>query len=179
MGATLGPALAAIIGGLLNQCLGWRFIFGFLTIFVGIMMLLTLLCFPETSRSVVGNGSILPQKWNISALDLIKWHRQRNSGVQVEVKRLWREREDQIRLTPSRSHCRRMQAQSSSLVRYCTQVSSQCSAVFFHSLKKNTTSTLSKSGSAICRIALVYLASVFIRAYGWVIISRLASLVRC
>jgi MFS family permease len=62
MGVTLGPALGPIIGGLLSQFLGWRSIFWFFTLFVGSMMLIMFLFFSETSRSVVGNGSVLPQK---------------------------------------------------------------------------------------------------------------------
>lgn len=85
MGVTLGPALGPIIGGLLSQFLGWRSIFWFLTIFVGSMMLLMFLFFPETSRSVVGNGSVPPQRWNASLMDIIRRRRQRTSGVPLQT----------------------------------------------------------------------------------------------
>lgn len=178
MGATLGPALGAIIGGLLNQCLGWRFIFGFLTIFVGIMMLLTLLCFPETSRSVVGNGSIPPQKWNISVLDLIKWHRQRNSGVQWKLrdceekektKSAWR-RQDRIA-----EGCRHNPLLWCVTVRRFLRSAQQSSFTAWRKIPLQ----LSPNRALLSVVWRWYIASVFIRAYGWVIISRLASLVRC
>jgi MFS family permease len=84
MGVTLGPALGPIIGGLLNQFLRWRSIFWFLTVFAGCMMILMIVFLPETSRSVVGNGSVRPQWWNRSVLDIVcsRWQRE---GVVVEV----------------------------------------------------------------------------------------------
>jgi MFS family permease len=80
MGVTLGPALGPIIGGLLSQFLGWRSIFWFLTIFVGSMMFIMLLSFPETSRCVVGNGSVPSQKWNASLMDIIRRRRRQRKG---------------------------------------------------------------------------------------------------
>jgi MFS family permease len=80
MGVTLGPALGPIIGGLLSEFLGWRSIFWFLTIFVGSMMFIMFLFFPETSRSVVGNGSVPPQKWNASLMDIIRRRRRQQNG---------------------------------------------------------------------------------------------------
>ena len=92
MGITLGPALGPIIGGLLAQFLGWRSIFWFLTIFSGSMMVLILLLFPETCRSVVGNGSVAPQKWNVSALSMIRKRRRGKAAIMEENETITRRR---------------------------------------------------------------------------------------
>ncbi|RFU28828.1 hypothetical protein B7463_g7510, partial [Scytalidium lignicola] len=70
-GALLGPAFAPLIGGLLIQFLGWRSVFWGLTIFAGAILIVFLFFFPETSRRIVGNGSIPPQPWNMSILTYI------------------------------------------------------------------------------------------------------------
>lgn len=56
----LGQLFGALLGGLLESGLGWRSIFWFLTIAGGSTFILILFCLPETSRSLVGNGSSLP-----------------------------------------------------------------------------------------------------------------------
>lgn len=84
-GVTLGPVLCLIIGGLLSHFLEWRLIIWLLTIFAGSMLLLLIFVFPETSRSVVGNGTVPPQKWNIFGLDLIRRWRLRRVKVSVQV----------------------------------------------------------------------------------------------
>lgn len=72
LGMSLGPALAPIIGGVLNQYLGWHSIFWFLFIYAGVIFAIMLLILPETGRAVVGNHTILPEKWNLS---LVQWWR--------------------------------------------------------------------------------------------------------
>ncbi|KAH7076074.1 putative MFS transporter [Paraphoma chrysanthemicola] len=62
-GVMLAPALGPTIGGLLAQFLGWRSIFWFLTIISGVYLVVYTLFMPETSRKVVGDGSIPPLDW--------------------------------------------------------------------------------------------------------------------
>ncbi|KAF9073348.1 major facilitator superfamily domain-containing protein [Rhodocollybia butyracea] len=71
-GALLGPAIGPILGGILAQFLGWRSIFWFLVILAGVILIPLLLVFPETSRNVVGNGSLPPQRWNRDLLTVIR-----------------------------------------------------------------------------------------------------------
>lgn len=78
-----------MIGGLLDEYLGWHSIFWFLLIFSGIMFIIMLFFLPETGRAVVGNASVPPKWWNKS---LLQWIRQRrgvniNGGENVEEDR--------------------------------------------------------------------------------------------
>jgi multidrug resistance protein len=60
-GTALGTAIGPALGGVLSHFLGWRSVFWFLAILVGVYVVVLLLLFPETARNVVGNGSIQPQ----------------------------------------------------------------------------------------------------------------------
>ncbi|KAM0232112.1 hypothetical protein ACHAP5_010846 [Fusarium lateritium] len=71
-GINVGPALGPVLGGILSQYLGWPAIFWFCAIFSGIWMVPFILSVPETCRKVVGNGSVAPQKWNRSIIDLYR-----------------------------------------------------------------------------------------------------------
>lgn len=53
-------AVGPVIGGVLAGKLGWRSIFWFLTIYGGVFLVVVVVMLPETLRSVVGNGSLLP-----------------------------------------------------------------------------------------------------------------------
>lgn len=59
----LGPALAPVIGGILADHAGWRWIFWFLLICGVFVFLLLFFLLPETARGIVGNGFSVPSAW--------------------------------------------------------------------------------------------------------------------
>lgn len=64
--------LHQVIGGLLSQYLGWRAIFWFLLIFGGVLLIIVLIFLRETNRSIVGDGSIPPPRWNRSFFQTLR-----------------------------------------------------------------------------------------------------------
>ncbi|CAG8159659.1 unnamed protein product [Penicillium salamii] len=56
-------AFGPVIGGSLASRLGWRSVFWFLVISSGCFFALYMIFIPETARTVVGNGSLVPQDW--------------------------------------------------------------------------------------------------------------------
>ena len=50
------PSLGPVLGGVIAQHIGWRWIFWLLLILSGTQLLAMALLFPETARKVVGNG---------------------------------------------------------------------------------------------------------------------------
>nr|AAZ14930.1 quinidine resistance protein-like protein [Coprinellus disseminatus] len=71
LGPMVGPVIGPVIGGAISDALGWRALFWFLTIASAVCLLVMLLLQPETLRSIVGNGSIAPPKYNRPWLSVI------------------------------------------------------------------------------------------------------------
>ena len=71
-GVMIGPAIGPILGGLLSQYLGYRSIFWFLVIMSVAFLIPLVVAFPETGRHIVGNGSLPPQRWNMSIFNYLE-----------------------------------------------------------------------------------------------------------
>ncbi|KAN0110659.1 chloramphenicol resistance protein [Hyaloscypha variabilis] len=57
-GPNAAPSIGPVLGGVLAQKAGWWWIFGFLSILSGLNLILIIIFLPETSRAIVGDGSI-------------------------------------------------------------------------------------------------------------------------
>ncbi|KAE8333287.1 major facilitator superfamily domain-containing protein [Aspergillus sergii] len=69
LGNILAPSLGPILGGVLSEYLGWQSIFWFLAMSSTIFFIPLVLFFPETCRTIVGDGSIPASGWNRSILN--------------------------------------------------------------------------------------------------------------
>lgn len=81
MASILGPSLSPVLGGLLSQFLGWKWIFWFLAILATAFFLPLLIFLPETCRKIVGNGSVPPPVWNHSVLSFFRQKKAGNSDI--------------------------------------------------------------------------------------------------
>jgi multidrug resistance protein len=72
VGINVGPAIGPVLGGILSQYLGWPAIFWFLAIYVAVWLVPWVLTVPETSRNVVGNGSVPAQPWNLPWIEYLR-----------------------------------------------------------------------------------------------------------
>ncbi|KAK7935191.1 multidrug resistance protein [Apiospora marii] len=61
-----------VLGGVLAEKAGWRWIFWLLTILSGILLLCITLFFPETCRRIVGNGSVPATGYNRTVISILK-----------------------------------------------------------------------------------------------------------
>jgi MFS family permease len=79
-GPNVAPSLGPVLGAVLADRAGWRWIFWFLSIISGACLAAIFLFLPETARKVVGNGSIPAKGIN---QDLLSRFRDRSSHVLV------------------------------------------------------------------------------------------------
>ena len=77
-GPNVAPSLGPVIGGVLAQKAGWRWIFGFLAISGAISLVFIAVILPETARNIVGNGSRPAVGLNKSILE--RWQGRKNSS---------------------------------------------------------------------------------------------------
>jgi multidrug resistance protein len=75
IGFNSAPSLGPVLGGVLAQTVGWRWIFRTLVILSGLTLTLFVLFLPETGRKIVGNGSIPATGINLSLLNLLRKRR--------------------------------------------------------------------------------------------------------
>ncbi|WWC87778.1 uncharacterized protein L201_002670 [Kwoniella dendrophila CBS 6074] len=76
LGTTAGPALGPLLGGIFAFTLGWRSIFWFLCIFCACVLVPMICFFPETLRSLVGDGSLPPPLINCTPSALMRRKRE-------------------------------------------------------------------------------------------------------
>ena len=80
----LAPSLGPILGGIISQYAGWKWIFGFLAILAFVFFIPLLLFFPETGRNIVGDGTIPPPKWIRSFLNRINEKKRLKQGITLD-----------------------------------------------------------------------------------------------
>ncbi|KAK4686771.1 hypothetical protein P7C73_g3346, partial [Tremellales sp. Uapishka_1] len=99
-GAMTGPALGPTIGALLNSGLGWRSIFWFLAILTGVVLVPLIFFYPETLRSLVGDGSIPPPALNCSPTMLFQRRKMKRAAKKMGEEGEHVERPPRKKVTP-------------------------------------------------------------------------------
>ena len=85
---TIAPSIGPILGGALSYGAGWTWIFWFLAIASGICLGLMVFFLPETSRHIVGNGSIRPAQLSRLPLGSFMCHWRDNDVVPAFRRRI-------------------------------------------------------------------------------------------
>ncbi|KAF4628197.1 hypothetical protein G7Y89_g9955 [Cudoniella acicularis] len=80
----LAPSLGPLLGGIISQYLGWKWIFWFLSILATSFFIPMLLFMPETCRIIVGDGSVPPPVWNRSLMSIINEKKRLKKGIQPD-----------------------------------------------------------------------------------------------
>lgn len=85
LGNIVAPSLGPILGGALSQYLGWQAVFWFLAIAATTFFVPLLAFFPETCRTIAGDGSIPPSGWNRSLLNCWRGRRTSDGDAYSEI----------------------------------------------------------------------------------------------
>jgi multidrug resistance protein len=83
VGFKSAPSLGPVLGGILAEKAGWKWIFWFLAGLSGSVFILLLLLLPETSRKLVGNGNLHATGINQSLYDKLESWRRHEGGMGV------------------------------------------------------------------------------------------------
>lgn len=76
----LGPSVGPTLGGVISQYLGWRAVFWCLTIYAAVVSITMSIFFPETCRSIVGDGSVMPAKFHRSGVQWLRLYQAKRDG---------------------------------------------------------------------------------------------------
>ncbi|MCJ1438604.1 hypothetical protein MMC27_007994 [Xylographa pallens] len=77
VGFNSAPSLGPVLGGVLADKLGWKWIFRFLAILSGVCLTVMFICFPETARTLVENGSAAATGINRTLISVL-WNRRKD-----------------------------------------------------------------------------------------------------
>ncbi|KAI0478375.1 multidrug resistance protein [Xylariaceae sp. FL0804] len=85
---TIAPSIGPILGGCLTYAAGWTSIFWFLSAASGTCLLMMAFLLPETSRSIVGNGSAQPPTYMRLPTPQVMCHWSKNARAPAHQWRL-------------------------------------------------------------------------------------------
>ena len=85
---TIAPSIGPILGGGLTYAAGWTWIFWFLCIAAGLCLSMMVFLLPETSRNIVGNGSMKPSKHLRLPIPTLMRHWQDSEVVAAHKRRM-------------------------------------------------------------------------------------------
>lgn len=84
LASILGPAIGPVLGGVISNYIGWRWIFWVLAILSGSFFVGLAFFMPETARNVVGDGSVPPPPLSRSVTSNVMMRRRAQAGLEPD-----------------------------------------------------------------------------------------------